>query len=125
MAKKTVKKVDCKKVEKMAVKGNIQELFEGLGFVVNDGKEIYGFTDGTLVVSMDKCDIQIKLIAPKAGIDRYEKLEEELEEEEEEVNSQENPKEGETGESQEVPKEEVIPNEEEVPVNGNEEEIIQ
>lgn len=101
MAKKTVKKVDSKKVEKMAVKGNIQELFEGLGFVVNDGKEIYGFTDGTLVVSMDKCDIQIKLIAPKAGIDRYEKLEEELEEEEE------------------------ITNEEEVPVNGNEEEIIQ
>ena len=132
MAKKTVKKVDFKKVEKMAVKGNIQELFEGLGYMVNDGKEIYGFTDGTLVVEMDKCDIQIKLIAPKAGIDRYEKLEEEEEEileedgnEEEDGNSQEEPLKEETGETQEVPKEEEIPNEEGVPENGNEEEIIQ
>ena len=80
---KAVKKVDYKKVEKMAVKGSIQELFQDLGFVVSDGKDVYGFTDGTLVVAMDKCDIQIKLIAPKAGIDRYEKLEEEEEEEEE------------------------------------------
>ena len=111
MAKKTVKKVDNKKVEKMTVKGNIQELFEGLGFVVNDGKEIYGFSDGTLVVSMDKCDIQIKLIAPKAGIDRYEKLEEELEEE---VISPEEEELEETGDSQEMPKEEEIPNEEEI-----------
>lgn len=103
MAKKTVKKVDNKKVEKMAVKGNIQELFEGLGYVVNDGKEIYGFTDGTLVVEMDKCDIQIKLIAPKAGIDRYEKLEEEEEEILEEDGN-----------------EEEIPNEEENPETGNE-----
>ena len=122
MAKKTIKKVDYKKVEKMAVKGNIQELFEELGFVVNDGKEIYGFTDGTLVVSMDKCDIQIKLISPKSGIDRYEKLEEELEEE---VISQEEEELEETGDSQEVPKEEEIPNEEEAPENGSEEKIIQ
>lgn len=113
MAKKTVKKVDNKKVEKMTVKGNIQELFEGLGFVVNDGKEIYGFTDGTLVVEMDKCDIQIKLIAPKSGIDRYEKLVEE--EEEEEMEEEE-----ETGNSQEEPIEEEIPNEEESPETGNE-----
>ena len=77
------KKVDYKKEEKMAVKGSVQELFQELGFVVNDGKDVYGFTDGTLVVEMSKCDIQIKLISPKSGIDRYEKLEEEEEEEEE------------------------------------------
>lgn len=103
MAKKTVKKVDFKKVEKMFVKGEIQELFEGLGYMVNDGKEIYGFTDGTLVVEMDKCDIQIKLISPKSGIDRYEKLEEEEEEILEETGN-----------------EEEIPNEEENPETGNE-----
>ena len=78
---KVVKKVDCKKVEKMAVKGSIQELFQEMGYEVFDGKDVYGFTDGTLVVAMDKCDIQIKLIAPKAGIERYEKIEEEEEEE--------------------------------------------
>ena len=86
---KVVKKVDCKKVEKMAVKGSIQELFQEMGYVVNDGKDVYGFTDGTLVVAMDKCDIQIKLIAPKAGIDRYEKLEEEEEEDLEETSKEE------------------------------------
>ena len=72
----------------MAVKGSIQELFQDLGFVVSDGKDVYGFTDGTLVVAMDKCDIQIKLIAPKAGIDRYEKLEEEEEEILEEISKE-------------------------------------
>lgn len=122
MAKKTIKKVDYKRMEKMTVKGNIQEFFAGLGFVVNDGKEIYGFTDGTLVVVMEKCDIQIKLISPKSGIDRYEKLEEEMEEE---GISQEEEEMEEGGISQEEPKEEEIPNEEETPENGNEEEIIQ
>ena len=33
------KKVDYKKEEKMAVKGSVQELFQELGFVVNDGKD--------------------------------------------------------------------------------------
>ena len=77
---KVVKKVDYKKVEKMSVKGMVQGLFQDMGIMVSDGKDVYGFTDGTLVVAMDKCDIQIKLISPKAGIDRYEKLEEEEEE---------------------------------------------
>lgn len=77
---KVVKKVDFKKVEKMAVKESIQLLFQDMGYEVLDGKEVYGFTDGTLVVAMDKCDIQIKLISPKSGIDRYEKLVEEEEE---------------------------------------------
>ena len=86
---KVVKKVDCKKVEKMAVKGSIQELFQEMGYEVFDGKDVYGFTDGTLVVAMDKCDIQIKLISPKAGIERYEKIEEEEEEVLEETSKEE------------------------------------
>ena len=79
MAKKIIKKVDCKKVAKIEVNTQIKELFEGLGLEVFDGVE-YGFTSGTLVLKSEKCDIQIKLIAPKAGIDRYEKLVDEEEE---------------------------------------------
>ena len=81
MAKKTVKKVDVKKVTKMAVSEQIKEMFAGLGIEVGTHDE-YGFTEGTLVVKMEKCDVQIKLIAPKAGLDRYEVLEDEVEEEE-------------------------------------------
>ena len=57
-------------------------MFEGLGIEVGEGSE-FGFTEGTLVLKLEKCDIQVKLIAPKSGIERYEKLEEEEEEEEE------------------------------------------
>lgn len=80
MAKKTVKKVDAKKVSKMEVNTFIKELFEGLGIEIENGQD-YGMTEGTLVVKMEKCDVQIKLITPKAGLDRYEKLEEEEDEE--------------------------------------------
>lgn len=78
MGKKVVKKVDVKKVAKMEVNGNVKEMFEGLGIEILDGAE-FGFTEGTLVARLEKCDVQIKLITPKAGIDRYEKLEEEVE----------------------------------------------
>ncbi len=79
MAKKTIKKVDVKKVAKLGVSNQIAELFRSLGMVVNDGLD-YGFTEGTLVLRTDKCDVQVKLITPKAGVDRYEKLEDEEEE---------------------------------------------
>lgn len=79
MAKK-IKKVDNKKVAKLQASAQIRELFEGLGFGVGVGLD-YGFTEGTLVLKMDKCDVQVKLITPKAGLDRYESLEEEEEEE--------------------------------------------
>lgn len=81
MAKKIIKKVDNKKVSKIEVSAQIKELFESLGFEILDGSE-FGFTQGTQVLKSDKCDIQIKLITPKAGIDRYCKLEEEEEIEE-------------------------------------------
>lgn len=79
MAKKIIKKVDVKKVSKLEVSKQVRELFEGLGIEVGEGSE-FGFTEGTLVLKMDKCDIQVKLIAPKAGLERYVKLEEEEEE---------------------------------------------
>jgi len=88
MAKKIVKKVDMKKVSKIEVSAKVRELFEGLGIIVNDGLD-YGFTEGTLVLNMEKCDIQVKLIAPKAGLERYEQLEEEEEEVKEEIKEEE------------------------------------
>ncbi len=81
MAKKTTKKVDMKKVAKLAVSEQVRALFASQGIVVEDGLD-FGFTEGTLVLRTDKCDVQVKLITPKAGIDRYEKLEDEVEEEE-------------------------------------------
>lgn len=82
MAKKTVKKVDAKKVTKLEVSSKVAEMFATLGFEIEDGTD-FGFTEGTLVLHGEKCDVQIKLITPKAGVDRYEKLVEEEEEEEE------------------------------------------
>lgn len=82
MAKKTVKKVDAKKVAKMEVSTKIAEMFKGLDLTIVDGKD-FGFTEGTLVFKGEKCDVQIKLITPKAGVDRYELLEEEEDEIEE------------------------------------------
>lgn len=82
---KVVKKVDVKKVMKSEVNAHVKELFLGLGIEVDNGVD-YGFTEGTLVAHMEKCDVQIKLITPKAGLDRYESL---VEDEEEETPSEE------------------------------------
>lgn len=79
MAKKTVKKVDIKKVAKLAVSEQIKQMFTGLDIEVGNGVD-YGFTEGTLVLHMEKCDVQVKLITPKAGVERYDLLEEEEEE---------------------------------------------
>lgn len=79
MAKKVVKKVDVKKVAKSEVSAKVREIFEGQGIEVLDGVE-YGMTQGTIILRMEKTDIQVKLITPKAGIDRYEILEDEVEE---------------------------------------------
>jgi hypothetical protein len=80
MAKKTVKKVDVKKVEKLKIMAIVAEALRDAGYAVGDAED-YGFTQGTLVVQGEKCDVQIKPITPKAGVDRYEMLEEEDEEE--------------------------------------------
>jgi len=110
MAKKIVKKVDCKKVAKLEVSKEIKELFEGLGISILEGVD-FGFTSGTLVARLEKCDIQIKLIAPKAGLERYEQLEEEEEEEEEIVTEEEEIKEEETVKDEEIKEEETVKDE--------------
>lgn len=78
MAKKTVKKVDVKKVAKLEVSTGVKALFEGQGIEVLDGV-LYGMTEGTLILRTEKTDVQVKFITPKAGLDRYELLEEEEE----------------------------------------------
>lgn len=88
MAKKTIKKVDVKKVTKLEVSTKIAEMFEELGLQVDSGVD-YGFTEGTLVFKGEKCDVQIKLITPKAGVERYDLLVEEEEEEEVEIEVEE------------------------------------
>ena len=79
MAKKIVKKVDVKKVEKERIAQIVREALEAAGYGVVDGAD-YGFTAGTLVAKGTKVDVQIKPITPKAGVDRYEALEVEDEE---------------------------------------------
>ena len=34
----------------------------------------FGFTEGTIVAHLDEVDVQIKLITPKSGLTRYEKI---------------------------------------------------
>lgn len=73
------KKVDVKKVQKMEVNKMLRDFFEAQGLEFTDGLE-FGMTEGTIVLHTPNCDVQIKLITPKTGLTRYEKVE--LEEEE-------------------------------------------
>ena len=72
---KTTKKVNPKDVQKNAIKEVLTTALADYGTVSN-GTD-YGFTKDTLVLSTTDCDVQIKLITPKAGITHYELLEEE------------------------------------------------
>lgn len=76
MVKKANKKVDVKKVMKTRIMEHIHDSLQSLGYEVLDGEK-FGFTSGTLVIRTEKCDIQIKPIAPKAGTYRYEEIIEE------------------------------------------------
>ena len=73
-----VKKVDVKKVAKEQFSKEIKEFLVSKGYTVADGTE-YGFTNGTLVIGAEKSDVQVKFITPKAGVERYEKAEAEVE----------------------------------------------
>ena len=68
---KTEKKVNVKDLAKMEVMSIVVKALEAQGFTVSDGKA-YGFTAGTVIVGTDACDIQLKPVAPKTGITRYE-----------------------------------------------------
>ena len=71
---KKTKKVNSKDTLKTVIKNEIREKLGMIG-TIEDGLD-YGFTKDTLVLHSENCDIQIKLITPKSGIDRYEKIEE-------------------------------------------------
>lgn len=75
MAKAT-KKVNVKDVMKNQAMEIITKALENEGLQVSSGAE-YGMTSGTIVIHMAECDIQIKPIAPKAGVIRYEIAKEE------------------------------------------------
>lgn len=92
--KKVIKRAKNKKIDvKRAAKQELSKLFEEFlveqGIEVSSNAEDFAFTQGTLVVHMEKTDVQVKLITPKAGLDRYQQVEYVTEEEyeaEEEAN---------------------------------------
>ncbi len=73
---KTTKKVNVKDVMKNQAMEIITKALENEGLTISTGAD-YGMTSGTIVIHMTECDIQIKPIAPKAGVIRYEITEEE------------------------------------------------
>ena len=77
------KKVDVKKLAKQELSNLIKEFLIEKGIEVSSNAEDYGFTQGTLVVHMEKTDVQVKLITPKAGLERYQQVVYVTEEEEE------------------------------------------
>ena len=72
MAKKTTKKVDVKKVSKLELSKLLADFLVEKGVTVHTNAEDYGFTEGTLVVETEACDVQVKFITPKAGVTKYE-----------------------------------------------------
>lgn len=78
------KKVDVKKLAKQELSDLFKEFLMEKGIEVSSNAEDFGFTQGTLVVHMEKTDVQVKLITPKAGLERYQQVIYVTEEEEEE-----------------------------------------
>ena len=72
MAKKTTKKIDVKKVSKLELSKMLADFLLEKGVAVHTNAEDYGFTEGTLVVETEACDVQVKFITPKAGVTKYE-----------------------------------------------------
>ena len=73
MATKT-KKTDVKAIRKIDLSKNIKEALSKHDVEVLDGA-LFGFTAGSLVARFHDIDVQIKLITCKAGVNRYEELE--------------------------------------------------
>jgi len=68
------KKVDVKKAAKQELSNLFKEFLIEKGIEVSDNAEDFAFTQGTLVVHMEKTDVQVKLITPKAGLERYQQV---------------------------------------------------
>ena len=75
------RKESVKDVAKREVAEMIREALVKAGLEVNTDFAAFGFTKNTLVVSHAATDIQVKLIAPKGTLVKYEAKEEEVEEE--------------------------------------------
>ena len=73
------KKANPKDLAKEKVMAIIRESLEQVAIDYEDGTE-YGMTKGTIVVHVDGYDVQIKPITPKAGLNCYQKVEYEEEE---------------------------------------------
>ena len=75
-AKKVIKrtrKVNVKDIAKNEIMEIIQKALEENGIEFKDGVD-YGMTNGTIIVTHEKADVQIKPISPKAGLDRYQEV---------------------------------------------------
>lgn len=77
MAKK-IKKINPKDTQKNEIMTIVREALVNAGFEVLDG-EGFAMTKGTVVVRAGVCDVQLKPITPKVGIDRYEAVEDNAE----------------------------------------------
>lgn len=70
---KKTKKIDVKKEAKRGLSECIGQLLSSNDISIEKGTE-FGFTEGTIVAHLDDVDVQIKLITPKSGLTRYEKI---------------------------------------------------
>ena len=77
MTKKT-KKINPKDIQKNEIMTVVQNALVDAGYEVLDGDD-FAMTKGTIVVRADKSDIQLKPIAPKHNVDRYEKVNDDAE----------------------------------------------
>lgn len=77
MAKK-MKKINPKDTQKNEVMTVVREALANAGYEVLDGED-FAMTKGTVVVRAGVCDVQLKPITPKAGIDRYEVVDDDAE----------------------------------------------
>lgn len=71
---KRTKKVDVKRLAKATLSQELAAFLTEKGYDVHENHEDFGFTGGTLVVGMKDTDVQLKLITPKAGLERYQQV---------------------------------------------------
>ena len=74
MKKASKKAPNNKELLKDEIRKNIIESFKQYDINFDENYDDYGMTKGTLIVHGETCDLQIKFITPKSGIDRYEML---------------------------------------------------
>ena len=77
MAKK-IKKINPKDTQKNEVMNVVRDALTKAGYEILDGED-FATTKGTVDVRAGVCDVQLKPITPKAGIDRYEVVEDNAE----------------------------------------------